>query len=214
MVRFAPRGYYAILDVKGAVPPSDAELLRRARGLLDAGPCCLQVRGKGLSAAALRNTARALAPLCRSAGIPLCVNDRFDVALAVGAEVVHLGQEDLPLADALRLRGDRSLAVGISTHDFAQARAAAAGGADYLGFGPVFATRSKDRPDPMVGLDALASVCAAVSLPIVAIGGVTPENVADVVRAGAAAVAVIAAVESAADPTTAGRRLGAAFSHA
>ena len=115
-------------------------------------------------------------PLCRAAGVPFCVNDRLDVALAVGADVVHLGQDDLPLADAQRVRavaGRPDLLIGFSTHNLAQALAAAAGGADYIGFGPVFGTRSKLNPDPTVGLEALAEVCGAVAVPVVAIGGIT-----------------------------------------
>ena len=109
-----------------------------------------------------------LLPLCRAAGVPFCVNDRLDVALAVGADVVHLGQDDLPLADAQRVRaaaGRPDMLIGFSTHNPAQAAAAAAAGADYIGFGPVFGTRSKANPDPTVGLDALAEVCRAVACP-------------------------------------------------
>src|SRR6185312_5328870 len=119
-------------------------LVARAGRLLAARPCVLQVRAKGAPAAALTAMARAVAGVTRAAGVPLCVNDRLDVALAVGAEAVHLGQEDLPLAEARHLAAGR-LVIGVSTHDPVQAAAAIAGGADYVGFGPVFATTSKRR---------------------------------------------------------------------
>ena len=205
------RGYYAMVDVAPAALADTETLVRRARALLAAGPCCLQLRAKGADAAAMRDAARALLLACRAAGVPFCVNDRLDVALAVGADVVHLGQDDLPLADAravLRAAG-RSIVVGISTHNLAQALAAA--GADYIGFGPVFATRSKQNPDPVVGVGALAEVARAVKIPVVAIGGITLADVPAVAAAGAAAAAVISAVNDAGDPTAAGRTIAAAF---
>jgi thiamine-phosphate pyrophosphorylase len=142
------------------------------------------------------------------------VNDRLDVAVAAGADVVHLGQDDLPLADALRLRtelGRPELVVGFSTHNAEQARAAAAEGADYIGFGPVFATRSKLNPDPTAGVQALAAVCRDVAVPVVAIGGIHLDAVPVVAQAGAAAAALISAVAGASDPAAAGRQVNAVF---
>jgi thiamine-phosphate pyrophosphorylase len=213
----AVRGYYAILDATPELAAGHPALERRARALLDAGPCCLQLRGKAATARVLEAAARRLLPLCRAAGVPFCVNDRLDVALAVGADVVHLGQDDLPLADARRVRasaGRPDLVIGLSTHNRAQAIAAADGGADYSGFGPLFGTRSKANPDPTVGLDALAEICRAVAVPVVAIGGIALEAVPAVARAGAAAAAVIAAIDAASDPTAAGRAVAAAFARA
>lgn len=211
------RGYYAILDVKAPVERDETAdvpaAVARARRLLDAPPCILQLRAKGASAATLAALARAVAQLTRAAGVPLCVNDRLDVALAVGAEAVHLGQQDLPLREAKGLAAGR-LAIGVSTHDAAQAAAAMADGADYVAFGPVFATSSKRRPDPVVGPAALARVVAAAQvarIAVVAIGGITPANVGEVAAAGASAAAVIAAVESAPDPAAVGRLINAAF---
>ena len=206
------RGYYAIVDVAGdALQTHPGVIERRARALLAARPCCLQLRAKLLTAAALRDAAFALAPLCRAAGVPFCVNDRLDLALLVGADLVHLGQDDLPLADARRIAAGR-LGIGYSTHGPAQAAAAIAGGADYIGFGPVFDTASKLRPDPTVGLEALRALCATSPIPVVAIGGITLDNLAAVAATGAAAAAVIGAVNRAPDPTTAGREVAAAFS--
>jgi thiamine-phosphate pyrophosphorylase len=146
--------------------------------------------------------------------VPFVVNDRVDVALLVQADAVHLGQDDLELADARRIADGlgRKLLVGVSTHDLAQASAAARAGADYLGFGPVFATTTKENPDPVRGLAALAeAVRAAAPVPVVAIGGVTMANAALVARAGAAAACAIGAVNSAADPEAAARAIAAAF---
>jgi thiamine-phosphate pyrophosphorylase len=215
------RGYYAIVNVDltgRAATAGDAveprAVAARAERLLAARPCCLQLRAKGADARALLELAAPLGDLCRRAAIPFCVNDRLDVALAVGADVVHLGQDDLPLEDARRMRelaGARGLVIGFSTHNIAQARAAAEGGADYIGFGPVFGTASKARPDPTVGLAALGEVCRAVRVPVVAIGGIGLDDAAAVAAAGAAAAAIIAAIDRAPDPAAAGQRVAAAF---
>jgi thiamine-phosphate pyrophosphorylase len=224
----ALRGFYAILDatfdatfdatsdaLEAAAGGADAGALEtRARQLLAAAPCFFQLRAKGATARAMAAASRRLLVLCREAGVRFCVNDRLDVALAVGADAVHLGQEDMPLADAQRVRalaGRPDLLIGFSTHNRAQALAAAEAGADYLGFGPVFGTATKLNPDPTVGLAALTEVCSLVKLPVVGIGGITLENVASVARAGAAAAAPIAAVSTASDPMAAAREIAASF---
>ncbi len=218
------RGYYAIVDVPrrdeadgGNPGKSRADngdwILRvaeRATRLLAARPCMLQLRAKSAGAADLAALARAVLPAARAAGVPLCVNDRLDVALAVGADAVHLGQDDLPLGEAREIARGRLL-IGISTHNPMQARAAIAGGADYIGFGPIFATTTKANPDPVVGIDGLRQVAVHAAVPVVAIGGITLERVADIAAVGAAAAAVIGAVEMAADPVGAGRAINAAF---
>jgi thiamine-phosphate pyrophosphorylase len=207
------QGYYAILDMKG--PSLDlAAACRHASELLAAQPCCLQLRAKQLSLAAMCELGHALRPLCTKHGVPLCVNDRLDVALAVAADVIHLGQNDLPLVEVLKVRSTAcagSLVIGVSTHTLDQAKSAAAGGADYIGYGPVFPTNTKSDADPVVGLVALQEAAAAVSIPVVAIGGITLDNVAAVARAGASAAAAIAAIDSAADRILAGRSIAQAF---
>ena len=206
-------GYYAILDATPRDLSDLGALCARAAERLAARPCCLQLRAKGSGGAAIRAAAARLLPLCRAVGVRLCVNDRLDVALAVGADVVHLGQEDLPLAAAQSLLRGRAgrIEVGVSTHSLRQAQAAEAGGADYIGFGPVFGTTSKAGPEPTVGLGALRAVCDAVRIPVVAIGGITPMSAFRVAEAGAAAAAVIGAVDAAADPTAAGRAIAESF---
>src|SRR5450631_3710190 len=116
---FSLRGFYAIVDATPALLGDNEMLERRSRQLLAASPCCLQLRAKEVGARAFAAAARRLLPLCRAAGVPFCVNDRLDVALAVGADVVHLGQDDLPLTDVRRVRAlvkaERML-IGFSTH--------------------------------------------------------------------------------------------------
>lgn len=146
--------------------------------------------------------AAVLCPLVQKGGGTFIVNDRVDVAKAVGADGVHLGQEDLPLADARTILGPGKL-IGISTHNLAQATEAETGGADYIGFGPVFPTATKENPDPVVGVEGLREVRARIRLPIVAIGGITAKNAGDVRAAGADCVAVVSAVLAASDPKVA-----------
>lgn len=192
-------GFYAVLD------RDDMEL---ARKLVDAGACALQIRLKPGGARAQLAIARMARAICDRAGVPLIVNDRIDIALAAGADGVHLGQTDLAIA-AARALGPRLL-VGVSTHDVAQVRAAVAAGADYLGFGPIFVTRTKQQPDPMQGVAGLrAAVAAAGTTPIVAIGGISPATAADVYEAGAAAICAIQAVNDADDVIAAARSLRA-----
>ncbi|MBI5481333.1 MAG: thiamine phosphate synthase [Deltaproteobacteria bacterium] len=199
-------GFYAICDLPP--PAGEVEARELCGRLLRGGARALQLRHKHAPAGVLLECARAVAPLCRAAGVPFIVNDRLDVALLAGADAVHLGQEDLPLAAARRLAP--GLRVGVSTHNLEQARAAAAAGADYLGFGPVFATATKEHPDPVVGLEGLRAACAAVGVPVVAIGGLTAGTAGAAIAAGAAAVAVIGAVVEAEDVEAAAREVTAA----
>ncbi len=194
------RGFYAVLD-------RDDELLARAL-VGPGGARVLQVRLKprANSAAAatdpieLLRVATWARRICDEYDAALVVNDRLDIALACGADGVHLGQTDLPLAAARSVAGDR-LWIGISTHDLDQVRAAVAGGADYLGYGPVYPTATKANPDDVQGVDALrAAVAAAGKVPVVAIGGITPAVALDVYATGAAALCAIGAVTDARDP--------------
>jgi thiamine-phosphate diphosphorylase len=188
---FAVRGFYAVLDRE------DEQLART----LAAHACVLQVRVKSNDASLVVRIANLARRVCSDAGIALVINDRLDIALAVGADGVHLGQTDLPIGEARAIAGPR-LAIGVSTHDLTQLRAACAAGADYLGFGPVFATRTKQNPDPVQGLEGLrAAVQAAEGIPVVAIGGITPAHARDVHAAGAAAICAISAVNDATDVT-------------
>jgi thiamine-phosphate pyrophosphorylase len=190
------RGLYAIVDpafCRGRDPRWVAA------AILDGGCGALQLRAKHTAPAELESLARELRALCHARGVPFVVNDWVELALRVGADGVHLGQTDMPI-EAARALGGNALAIGLSTHDLEQARAAAACGADLIGFGPVFATASKLDPEPVTGVPALRAAREAVAIPVVAIGGVTPENAADVASAGAAMAAAISALGMADDP--------------
>lgn len=205
------RGYYAILDRDDE---QLAKILVTPAADAGAGARVLQVRLKPASTRDILSAARMARRVTRDAGALLVVNDRLDIALACDADGVHLGQDDLPLADASAALGARraTMMIGISTHDLAQVAAAVRGGADYLGFGPVFATGTKANPDPVVGVSGLAeAVKVAGTIAVVAIGGVTLERAREVAGTGAAAACAIAAVNAAADPGAAGRALGAAW---
>jgi thiamine-phosphate pyrophosphorylase len=169
------------------------------RGGVDA----VQVRNKSLPAADLLEAARAAEPLCRAAGVLLLINDRIDVALACGADGVHLAGRSLPPADARRIYPGL---LGVSVHDVAGAMAAAAAGADYVTFGHVFPTQSKPGLPPQ-GLSALRAVVEAVDVPVLAIGGIGPDNAADVLACGCAGVAVISSILASSDPERATLRL-------
>jgi thiamine-phosphate pyrophosphorylase len=198
------RGFYAILD------RADLALARAL--VVGAGATVLQVRLKPASTRELLAAARMARQVTRAAGAMLVVNDRVDVAIAAEADGVHLGQDDLTVADARAALAGRPMAIGVSTHDLAQVRAAITDGADYLGFGPVFATSTKENPDPVVGVERLraaAAIAHAAGVPVVAIGGIGLAEAAAVAAAGAAAAAAIAAINRAADPAAAGRALAA-----
>ncbi|MFP4331201.1 MAG: thiamine phosphate synthase [Spirochaetaceae bacterium] len=166
----------------------------------------LQFRHKGAMGEEDLNHARELQRICRSAGIPFIVNDHLELAHALGAEGVHLGQRDGEPERARRLLGP-SAVIGVSVGSVAEAIAAQEAGADYLGAGDVFGTSSKADVDPPIGLEGLGEIVRAVSIPVVAIGGVTVENAGRAVAAGAAGVAVISAIYDAADPEDAAGRL-------
>ena len=193
------RGLYLILDPDVAGDRSLADLCSAA---LAAGVRMFQLRMKTPDTGRVYDRASQLCPLVRKGGGMFIVNDRCDVAKAVGADGVHLGQEDLPLVDARAILGSGKL-IGVSTHSLAQALEAEKAGADYIGFGPIFQTTTKENPDPVVGVGGLREVRARVRIPIVAIGGITAQNVADVMNAGADGAAAISAILAAPDPSKA-----------
>ena len=176
-----------------------------AAAALAAGVGIIQVREKEGTARRALEIALALRIITRERGALLIVNDRVDLAVAADADGVHLGQDDIPVATARAILGPDAL-IGLSITSLAQLRAPDVGGADYLGVGAVFPTSSKvDARD--TGPDLLAAARAAVDLPIVAIGGITLENAALAVRAGADVLAVITAIIAAPDPGAATRHL-------
>jgi thiamine-phosphate pyrophosphorylase len=169
---------------------------------LAGGADMIQLRDKTGNLRDLLPQARAIQARCRARGAVFIVNDRLDLALAADADGVHVGQEDLPADSARRLLGTGRI-LGVSTHNLQQAEEARTHGADYIGFGPMFVTGTKDTGYAPRSLDAIRGIRKVVALPILAIGGITLENVAEVIAAGATAPAVISAVVRTADITAA-----------
>jgi thiamine-phosphate pyrophosphorylase len=199
-VRFS--GLYVILDRAAA-------RTRPLEAILDAtiaGGCgMIQLREKQWPSGTLLPLARRLRERCRAAGVPFVVNDRVDLALAVDADGVHLGQDDLP-APTVRPLLRPGMILGVSTHGVGQARSAQEDGADYVAIGAMYPTATKSSFE-LVGPGAVREVRGQVRVPLIGIGGITADTVGEVIRAGADGVAVISAVCSAPDPEGATRRL-------
>jgi thiamine-phosphate pyrophosphorylase len=188
-------GLYIILDPSVCPERPLVEVLTAAA---EAGASLFQYRNKTASMKEAYVEALALRQAAAKAGVLFIVNDRCDLALAVDADGVHLGQKDLPLDLARRVMGPDKL-IGISTHNPDQVREATAGKPDYLGFGPIFNPGSKQDHDPVVGLEGLRAMRRLTSLPVYAIGGIQIDQAGEVMRAGANGVAVISAILKAPD---------------
>lgn len=198
--RFAGvRLYVLITEALCALPW--AEVMRQAA---TGGATCFQLREPDLPDRPLLTRAQEFRKLCRELGAVCIINNRADIAAAVDADGLHVGQADLPLPAARRVLGPQRI-VGVSTHNPAEATSALADTPDYVAVGPMFATALKPQYG-VAGLDYLRSVRARTALPIVAIGGINPENVAEVISAGADAVAVCTALVGATDPGAVARR--------
>lgn len=193
---------YAILDPEQTRGRSVEQVLRE---LLSGGAKMIQLRAKKISARAFLDLARRTCELVRAHGCRLVINDRVDVALACGADGVHLGQEDLPLRAARRLLPAKL--IGISTHDLEQAKQAQDGGADYIGFGPMYGTTTKQTGYAARGIAMLREIRAGVRIPIVAIGGITEGNVCEIWNAGADSAAIISDILAAQDITAKVQRI-------
>ncbi|HEX8634494.1 MAG TPA: thiamine phosphate synthase [Pyrinomonadaceae bacterium] len=191
--------FYPITDTR-LTGLSHAEQVARLR---DGGARFIQLREKHLSPREFYDAAQAALDLARERGVRLIINDRADIALALGADGVHLGQDDLDPAVARRLLGDRFI-IGYSTHSVAQAIEAARQPVDYIALGPIFPTRTKENPSPTVGLEALRRVRDTIdpSVALVAIGGITRATAPAALAAGADSVAVISAVLAAPESIT------------
>ena len=190
-----PSPFYAMADTLNRPALSFQQL---AQQLCAGGVRLLQLRVKQQPTRDFVSLATAVQRICRRSRCRLIINDRLDVALAVGADGVHLGQEDLPLAAARKLVGGEKI-IGVSTHTAQQALSAEQAGADYIGFGPLFGTTTKTTGYTARGLGQLQAVRQQVRIPIVAIGGITAERAPAVLRAGADAVALISDIVLAPD---------------
>jgi thiamine-phosphate pyrophosphorylase len=191
METFALPKLYAITDARLSGLTHAEQVARLCAG----GAQLIQLREKHASPREFYAAAEAALPVARAHGARLVINDRADIALALQADGVHLGQDDLDPSAARRLLGAQAI-IGYSTHNLAQAQVAAHLPVSYIAIGPVFATTTKERPDPVVGLAGVARVRAVLppAVPLVAIGGITKDNARAVLAAGADAVAVVGAL--------------------
>ena len=170
------------------------------------GANVVQFRDKTASGRRLYEVALEIRRITAAAGVTFIVNDRVDIAFSVGADGVHIGQEDLPIEAVRRILGKDKI-IGASVGNVEEALAAIMAGADYIGFGPIFATGSKSDAGEPVGLEALAELASRVDAPVIAIGGITADNLAEVMTAGATGAAVISAVAAVEDMHEATRSL-------
>jgi thiamine-phosphate pyrophosphorylase len=193
---------YSLYLVTDSALAMGRPLLDVVGAAVDGGVTCVQVREKDLPPRAYIEQLLSVRPLLRERGIPLFVNDRLDVALAVEADGIHLGQTDLPLAMARNIAAGRLL-IGVSCESVRDATEAERGGADYVSVSPVFATPTKTDTAPSQGLDGVRAVRRAVRVPVVAIGGINATNAGEVIRAGADGICVVSAIVSAPDPRAA-----------
>lgn len=167
-------------------------LIDCVREALEGGVTLVQYRAKTASSAEMYNEALQLKALCDSFNVPLIINDRLDIAMAVGAAGVHLGQDDLPCAAARKILGENYI-IGVSAHNPAEAKAALQSGADYLGCGAVFGTATKADVKKL-GTEGLMAICREKGLPVVGIGGVTADNYREVRAAGADGAAIVSGI--------------------
>jgi thiamine-phosphate pyrophosphorylase len=181
---------YAITDIQLSGLQHADQVARLAAG----GARLIQLRDKTSTPRDFHRDAADALKLAREWGVKIIINDRVDIALALAADGVHLGQEDMPPAAARRLLGPNAI-IGLSTHNVQQALDALNEPVDYLALGPIFPTRSKERPDPVTGLEGLQKVRAQINnKPLVAIGGIGPSNAKSVLQSGADSVAMIGAL--------------------
>lgn len=189
------------LNLPKIYPITDAEIsglshTEQVRRLIAGGATLIQLREKQKAAGDWFPDALEAAKLCREAGVLCIVNDRVDVALAIDADGVHLGQDDMPVAAARRLLGQDKI-IGLSTHFIGQLEAALREPVDYLAIGPIFDTSTKSDPDPAIGIEMLSKAAKTSGMmPLVAIGGIKADNLASIISAGAASAAIIGALLS------------------
>jgi thiamine-phosphate pyrophosphorylase len=200
------RAHLAVYVITDRSIVGNRSLFDVVRAAIRGGATLVQLREKEAPTDEIIAIGRTLHQITREAGIPLIVNDRADVALELDAEGLHIGQQDLSPPEARRLIGPHRI-LGMSAETVEQALQAEHSGADYLGVGDVYGTRSKPDAGNPIGLDGLAAIARAVTLPIVAIGGITLDNTAAIIRSGADGVSVISAVMAAPDPEAAARHL-------
>jgi len=180
---------YLITD-KSIAGLTHSQIVKKA---ISAGVQTIQLRDKHMSKRELYDQAVLVRNLTLKHKVKFIMNDYIDIAMAVKADGVHLGQDDMPIKEARRIVGNKMI-IGISTHNLSQAKKAQDNGADYIGFGPMFQTSTKNAGRPK-GLRSLKNICSKITIPVVAIGGITCENISDVLNAGADGCAIISAIQ-------------------
>lgn len=193
---------YAVTDDTWLCGRSLEDCVQKA---LLGGVTFVQLREKNKTRSEIMLQARKLMPLCRRAGVPFVINDEVEIARAVGADGVHVGQNDMSCAKARKMLGQNAL-IGVSVQTVKQALLAQASGADYLGVGAVFGTPTKTDA-VLTGIEGLCAICTAVDIPVVAIGGINASTVFDLARSGVSGVAVVSALFAANDIEVAARNL-------
>lgn len=185
-----------ITDTQVQKKYSHIELAKLA---IKGGADIIQLRDKFLSTSELIDTAKKISLLCKKSNVIFLVNDRVDVALVSGADGVHLGQEDIPIKEARKLLGKNKV-IGGTAHNMREALACEKAGADYIGYGHIYPTASKHKPDKPKGTAKLKEIVNRINIPVIAIGGITPENLSDVVNTGVHGAAFIGSVLKSKDP--------------
>jgi len=209
MARFRDAGLYLVTSQSLSLERTTLQVLEAA---LRGGVRLVQLREKEMSLREIYAIAIEARRMTREAGALLIINDRIDVALAVGADGVHLGQDDLPIEASRELGPD--LIIGASTHSVAEADDAIAQGASYVNIGPIFSTNTKMWADEYLGLDGLREISATVTVPFTVMGGIKRAHIPQLVEAGAETIALVTAVTKAPDPEAATRELLAAIKSA
>ena len=181
---------YLIADTEFAAGKDLLPLLREA---VLGGVTVVQLRAKDLGTRDFLDLASRINGQLGKSGVPFLINDRMDIALACAADGIHLGQDDMPPDRARKLLG-RSKIIGVSVNTLKEAREAERLGADYVGLGPIYATTTKDTDLPVLGLEGIRRIRRKIGIPIIAIGGINANNAADVMKAGAAGIAVVSAI--------------------
>lgn len=194
---------YVVTDSDLSRGRTDAEIARLA---YEGGADAVQLRMKNADGRSMLAQAKEIARAAEEYNRFFFVNDRVDIAMASGADGVHLGQSDIPVEDARRMMGDDAI-IGVSVHTVEQAREAIDGGADYLGVGSIFTTATKADAVQAIGLDVVFQITQELDVPVVAIGGINRGNIQDVIRAGADSAAVVSAVVAQDDPAAAAHEL-------
>lgn len=177
-----------------------------AQMAIEGGADMIQLRDKTMPANELIEKAIIISALCRKAGVQFIVDDRVDVALVAESDGVHLGKEDISVAEARKALGEGRI-IGATAHSLAEAIDAQEAGADYIGFGHIYPTYTKKKNTNPKGLESLKKVCSAITVPVLAIGGINPDNAFEVMKCGAYGIAVVGSVVKSNDPRSAVRKL-------